>query len=126
MPQLKLNEKNAIILNCKDGKQFQEVYEKTIQKHFAKQVQQEPVLKVAPQSKPQPEEKKKPKVLEPYPELQQKHDDQPIVENLDQDNDVPSGFVLDTKSKSSAKKNQEDEFKRQLREIEKRQEEEIK
>jgi hypothetical protein len=39
---------------------------------------------------------------------------------------VPSGFVLDTKSKSSAKKNQEDEFKRQLREIEKRQEEEVK
>ena len=30
MPQTKLNEKNAIILNCKDPKQFQEVYEKTI------------------------------------------------------------------------------------------------
>lgn len=34
MPQLKLNERNAIMLNCKDRKKFQEVYEKTIVKHF--------------------------------------------------------------------------------------------
>jgi len=30
MPQLKLNSKNAIMLNCKDKKKFVEVYEKTI------------------------------------------------------------------------------------------------
>jgi len=36
MPQMKLNQRNAIMLNCKDKKRFQEVYEKTIVKHFAK------------------------------------------------------------------------------------------
>jgi len=40
---------------------------------------------------------------------------------------VPSELVLDTKSMSGAAcKEQEDEFKRQLREIEKRKEEEVK
>ena len=47
MPQLKLNDKNAIMLNCKDKKKFNEVYEKTIQKHFAKMVMNPaPVLRM--------------------------------------------------------------------------------
>jgi hypothetical protein len=31
-----LNEKNAIILNCKDPTKFAEVYEKAIERHFKK------------------------------------------------------------------------------------------
>ena len=46
MPQTKLNDRNAILLNCKDGKQFQQVYEKTIKKHFGDQVNQNPVLEI--------------------------------------------------------------------------------
>lgn len=36
MPQTKLNEKNAIMLNVKDPKYFNEAYEKVIKKVFAK------------------------------------------------------------------------------------------
>jgi hypothetical protein len=47
MPQLKLNERNAIMLNCKDEKKFHEIYEKTIQRHFAKQARNpKPVLEI--------------------------------------------------------------------------------
>lgn len=33
-PHRFLNERNAIILNCRDSKIFNEVYEKVIEKHF--------------------------------------------------------------------------------------------
>lgn len=46
MPQTKLNDRNAILLNCKDGKLFQQVYEKTIKKHFGNQINQNPVLEI--------------------------------------------------------------------------------
>ena len=36
-------EKNAIMLNCKNPKQFMDVYEKAIEKHFTKQMKAEGV-----------------------------------------------------------------------------------
>jgi hypothetical protein len=32
-----LNEKNAVLLNCKNPQQYHEIYEKAIEKHFNKQ-----------------------------------------------------------------------------------------
>lgn len=46
-PHAYLNEKNAILLNCKDSARFNEVYEKTIEHHFKNQVgNPEPVLEL--------------------------------------------------------------------------------
>ncbi len=39
MPQTKLNSHNAIMLNVRDQKKFQEVYEQTIKKHFTRQAE---------------------------------------------------------------------------------------
>ena len=43
-PYAYLNEKNAIILNCKDPKFFTEVYEKAVEKHFLRELKDKPVL----------------------------------------------------------------------------------
>lgn len=46
-PYAYMNEKNAIMLNCKDQNLFQEVYEKAVENHFKKQVgNTKPVLKI--------------------------------------------------------------------------------
>lgn len=59
--------------------------------------------------------------MQPYPEIPKRHDDQDAIEDLDQDD----GLFLDTKS-SEQKKAAEDEFKRKLQEISKRNEDEAK
>lgn len=64
MPQTKLNDRNAILLNCKDGKQFQQIYEKTIKKHFANEVNQNPVLEIPEPAGVKKEVLKKPKEVE--------------------------------------------------------------
>jgi hypothetical protein len=53
--------------------------------------------------------------MKPYPEIPKKHEDEPLVEELDQED----GLFLDTKS-SAQKKAAEDEFKKKLQEISKR------
>lgn len=43
--QSQLTEKNAILLNCRDPRQYEKVYEHAIQKHFsAEELKQQPVL----------------------------------------------------------------------------------
>lgn len=136
MPQTKLTDKNAIILNCKDPKQFQDVYEKTIQKHFSKQIKPEPVLKMpSPQqqvileealpSSAVKEKVKKPFEMQPEQKIvpHQSSKDE-VVEELDQEENGGE-LILDTKC-NTEKKVAEDEFKKKLQEIAKRNEEEAK
>ncbi len=56
--------------------------------------------------------------MQPYPDIQKRHDDQDEVQDLDQDD----GLILDTKSSEQKKAAEEDEFKRKLQEISKRNE----
>jgi hypothetical protein len=47
-PYTYLNEKNAILLNCKDQQVFKDVYEKTVEKYFKNQVSTDhPQLKLS-------------------------------------------------------------------------------
>lgn len=51
-PHTFLNERNAIMLNCKDSAVFNQVYEKTIEHHFKNVVvNPQPVLEINPKEK---------------------------------------------------------------------------